>query len=391
MILKDGKSRTSAEYVDNWESMAVSLSAMVLLMQIRPGGKKIGMFSRFVELLKRDIVKGFLCLAMVVIIWVASGFIAQAIYTEYHFTNFAAISVYSLTIGMVNLLPLFWRKVKREDLPSTLQLGTLGLLWQFGQMLFIISLMYTTMGTNMALQSCSGAFSYLFSMLILGYSFRIKSGLGVLLVTGAVVLASLYPAEPIDKSPDSSTIKETAVGFVLAIAAAVNGALFSTLFKKWVTKHANSDLIFGFFGIVAIFVGVPLVVIFHFTGLQEFQVPSWQVILLILADAILCSVICNKFFFPRAFIYLTPVTVQVGLTMTIPLSYLVTLAFLHTHVYHALAFVAAALVIVAVVIVSYDQAKYKAILDAKDKLATESTVDETKQESMETQTNTVSA
>jgi drug/metabolite transporter (DMT)-like permease len=353
------------------------------------------MSSRVLQLLQHDLIKGFLCLAMVVIIWVASGFIAQAIFTEYKFYNFAAISVYSLMIGMVNLLPLMWRKLKRDDLPTTMQIGVLGLLWQAGQMLFVISLMYTTMGTNMALQSCSGAFSYIFSLIILKYDFRWWSAFGVALVMGSVILASFYPAEAIDKSQDSSAIKETVTGFVLAIAAAMNGALFSNMFKKWVTKPANSDLIFGFFGVIAIVVGIPLLVIFHYTGVQQFEVPSWQVALLILADAIICSVICNKFFFPRAFIYLTPVTVQVGLTMTIPLSYIVTIAFLHTHTYHWLAFVAATMIFVAVVIVSFDQAKYKTILDEKEKEATANEtndIEESKEHSVATEAgHTVSA
>jgi solute carrier family 35 protein F5 len=191
-------------------------------------------------------------------------------------------------------------------------------------------------------------------MLILGYSFRIYSAIGVLIVIGGVTLTSLYKAEHVG---NTTVIHETVKGIILAILAAVLGGLFGSLFKKWVIREKNSGIVFGLFSIVATIVGIPTIIICHYSGLQEFQIPSWQAALWFVGDAILCSVVGN-FFFAQAYIYLTPVAVQVGLTMTIPVSFLITAVFLKSHAYPAGAIVGAVLIFSAIILVSWDQFRY---------------------------------
>jgi drug/metabolite transporter (DMT)-like permease len=310
-------------------------------------------------ILKHNLLKGYACLAIVVAIWTASGYLTQGTFTQYNYENSIAIPAYSTTVGLVLLLPLAWRKVDRSDLPTFTQMGLLGTLWLIGQLLYLLALLYTSMGTVTAVVASSTAFSFLFSVVILKYDFRIISALSVLVTIAGVTLTACFKAEAV-RTDDSEEmiINETVHGIVVGLASAVVSGLFNCLFKKWVKDDTNSGIVFGSFGIVGIFVGIPVIVISHYTGIQEFQMPGWQVAVRILGDAVMCSVVCN-YFFSKTFIYLTPVIISVGLTMTIPIAFVITALILKTHSYPPMAILGGTLIFLAVIAVSYDQAKYE--------------------------------
>lgn len=311
-----------------------------------------------IELLKHHLVKGYLCLAVVVTCWTASGYLTQGTATIYNFDNWVALPIYSMTFGLILLLPLTWRKVSMCDLPTVPQMGILGVLWLICQVLFVLALMYSSMATVTAVSASSTAFSYLFSVIILKYKLRLVSVLSVLVAIGGVVLTACFKGKALASDSDEKVINETVYGIVMALVAAVGSGLFSCLFKKWVKEDTNSGIVFGSFGFVGITVGIPVIIICHFSGIQEFQVPCWQAALRIVADAFMCSVVCN-FFYSKTFIYLTPVIISVGLTMMIPITFILTALILRTHEYPPLAIFGVCLIFLAVVAVSYDQAKYE--------------------------------
>ena len=300
--------------------------------------------------------KGYICLSIVDATWIASGYVAQIVFTVFDFHNSIAMAVYSVIFGLVLLSPLLWRKIDMAELPSIFQMGSLGLIWLLGQFLYLLSLRYASMSTATAVSGTATAFAYIFSILLLKYDFRWVSGVGVLACIGGITLTALFRAEAADS--EQASTPETVQGILFAAVGAVNSGIFSCLFKMWVRDDKNSGIVFGSFGFVGIVFGIPAIAISHFTGFQEFEVPTWQTALLILADAFICSVICN-YFFSKTFVYLSPVIVQVGLTMTIPISFVITAAILRTHSYPAMAIVGVVMIFLAVVVVSYDQAKYE--------------------------------
>jgi drug/metabolite transporter (DMT)-like permease len=145
------------------------------------------------------------------------------------------------------------------------------------------------------------------------------------------------------------------------------GGLFACLFKKWVNVEQNSGIVFGLFSVVAVIIGIPTIVICHFTGIQEFQVPDWRAALLTVADALLCSVVGN-YFYAKCYVYLSPITVAMGLTLTIPVSFVITAGILKTHIYPYQAIIGVALIFIAVVLVSWDQAKYEKTLSQRNQV-----------------------
>lgn len=300
--------------------------------------------------------KGYICLGIVDATWMASGYVAQIVFTTYGFKNSIAMAVYSVIFGLILLCPILWRKIEWTDLPTKAQMFVLGVLWLGGQLLYLLSLMFASMSTSTAISGTATAFAYIFSIIMLKYSFRLISAVGVTVSVVGITLTALFKADTNDQ--ENHVITETVQGILFAGLGAVNSGLFTCLFKLWVKNEENSGIVFGSFGFVGILIGIPIIVISNYTGLQAFEVPSWEAALLIVADAFLCSVVCN-YFFSKTFIYLTPVIVQVGLTVTIPISFIITALILKTHIYSTWSILGIVLIFLAVAVVSYDQAMYE--------------------------------
>lgn len=338
-----------------------------------------------VPLPKSTIILGYICLTAVVLQWVASGFVAQTVFTTFNYQSTVAQTVYNLCFYSVLLIPhiVTHQRRKRSDineegvsaidyvLANKLKVLGLGCIWLSAQVVYVMSLLYSSMGKNTAVSSSSSAFSFVFSILILGYEFRIVSALGVLGTIGGVVMTSLFrPDEIIDPSnTDTFEIVDSAQGYIMAVSAAVCFGLFSCLFKKWIKEDKYGGVVFGSFGLISLVIGLPLVLICHYTGLQTVAAPGWQAALLITADAILCCFV-NNFCLSRAFIYLTPVVVLVGLSMTTPLSIFVDVVILGKTAYSTLNVVGVCLIILAVLVVGYDQNIYEKKLDGMKQQST---------------------
>ena len=332
-----------------------------------------------IPLPQSSLIWGYICLTAVVLQWVASGFLTQTVITTFNYRSTVAQIVYNLCFYSVLLIPyIVSHNRKKASSGSTSELSpidyvlankwkvlSLGCIWLGAQVIYVMSLLYSSMGKNSAVSSSSSAFSFVFSIFILGYQFRIVSAVGVLGTIGGIVMTSLFrPEEVSDPSSagDDFQIVESAQGYIMAVSAAVCFGLFSCLFKKWIKEDKYGGVVFGSFGLISLIIGVPLVIICQFTGLQAVTVPCWEAALLITADAILCC-FANNFCLSRAFIYLTPVVVLVGLSMTTPLSVFVDVVILGRRAYSALNIVGICLIILAVLVVGYDQTIYEKQLE----------------------------
>jgi solute carrier family 35 protein F5 len=335
---------------------------------------------KWIRLPRSTLLLGYLCLTAVVLQWVTSGFVAQYITYGLLYKCTITQTVYTLCFYSVLLIPHLILAYKSQRTNGTvcssadlsplqfvmsnkIKVSILGGLWLCGQVVYVMSLLYTSMGTNTAVSSSSSAFSFVFSMIVLGYAFRWLSGLGVAVTITGVVLTAIFPAES-TSSTDSNSTPETVEGIIMAVSAAACFGLFSCLYKKWIVKDNYGGIVFGSFGVVAFIVGIPIIIIAHFAGLQTFVLPDWKVWLIITADAIMCCFV-NNVCLSRAFVYLTPVIVLVGLTMTTPLSIFVDAVIFSHHNYSTLNIVGLSLITIAVLVVGYDQAIFEKTLDQR--------------------------
>lgn len=218
---------------------------------------------------------------------------------------------------------------------ETFQLSLLFIiLWFTANLVTNASLSYTSVASQTILSSTSSFFTLIIGFLksvekvsqskVLGI---LLSFAGVLIVTKADTTAT--SSNPIDTNPNADPNKSTLViiwGNLLALAGALIYGIYTILLKQKITipnshkeRNLNTHLFFGFVGLIC-FLGLwPILIILHFTGVEEFELPPTLLMteLLIINAGI---TFISDFCWCNAVLLTSPLTVTVGLSMTIPLA-----------------------------------------------------------------------
>lgn len=208
----------------------------------------------------------------------------------------------------------------RETIRLSLQFVVL---WFTANYVMNSSLSYTSVASQTILLSTSSFFT-----LIIGYFYSIEkvnrnkiAGL-VLSFAGVVIVTE------IDASSTNSRASPKWVvwGNTLALLGAVIYGAYTTLLKKKITIHnsqlernLDTHLFFAFVGIFCLLLLWPVLLILHLTGLESFALPHTRqvtTVLLINAAITFVSDLC----WCKAVLLTSPLTVTVGLSMTIPLA-----------------------------------------------------------------------
>ena len=282
----------------------------------------------------RPEILGYILLGSVVVIWVSSGFFIQYLFKQSEFDHPVTMTV--MSIGLCSLLlllpssspdPLSDRKaslVSRKK-STLIYMWWLGLIWLAAQLLYNVSLRYMSVSSNTAIASSSSLFTFLFSVKFLrGYSFT-PTAVAALACScaGILLLSSL---ENTNAKNNSSFI-----GFGMALISCACYGLFTTLLKRFtLSSPVPVTTMFGYFGVVAILVGTPLIMLSDYTGFDAFALPRTTVAIFgIVANAIIGSVL-SDILLAKAVILLNPVTVSIGLSMSMPLSLLMDSVVVHS-------------------------------------------------------------
>ncbi|KAF4740712.1 hypothetical protein FOZ62_028635 [Perkinsus olseni] len=312
---------------------------------------------------------GLIVLALVIIIFVASGVAIQLIFTNGDYRKPLALTVYSLTLAalLLPIQPLLGRCRSESGSgnsdgsecrdhstaarwPRKRYVCLLGVLWFAAQLTYNTSLLYTSVATNSSLSSSSAIFTFIFSIVILRYPLlRVVPILATLLCVSGVVVTAINQPKP----DASSAVRETPLGYVLALGSACCYGVFTCCLKRWVLDEGRMVYVFGMFGVIALIIGVPSVIVCHFTGLEKLVLPTWAQWGAITANAIIGSVV-SDYMLSVAVILLSPLVVSLGLAMTIPLSLLADGLILRLHTFKAIYLLGAALVFTAVGLISWD-------------------------------------
>ena len=318
--------------------------------------------------LSRSEAQGFLLLSSVVVIWVLSGFFIQNLFAS-HYNHPVAMTVFS--VGLCALLlcvPRSWREgaeyekknvlgrslisdVQNDEISlpiSTRQVFTLGLVWIAGQLSYNVSLKFMSVSSSTAVSSMSSIFTFGFSWIFLeGYRATVYSVVAILLSTiGIFVIAYSQPA--------GAGVEESPVGFFIAGLSCCCYGLFTTLLKKWNTNRpASVTTLFGSFGVVALCVGIPLVGLAHQTRFDEFEFPSKSAVFGMSLNAVIGSVV-SDILLAKSVLLLNPITVSLGLSLTMPVSMFVDSVVLQAHSFKAAYAVGVVLQFASVYCISVD-------------------------------------
>ncbi|CCD23755.1 uncharacterized protein NDAI_0C00940 [Naumovozyma dairenensis CBS 421] len=231
--------------------------------------------------------------------------------------------------------------LKRLSLKETIKLSAeFCILWFLANFATNASLAYTSVASQTILSSTSSFFT-----LFIGALFHVEM-INPLKVIGSTVsfIGIMSVIESDSHSlrkgrhlPTSSSIDENGndttrilIGNLLAIAGALFYGIYSTLLKRKVKDESriNVKIFFGFVGLFTLVFLWPTIIILHYLGWESFEIPTDpRVICIVLMNCMITFV--SDFCWAKAMLLTSPLTVTVGLSITVPLAMVGDLIFKH--------------------------------------------------------------
>lgn len=200
------------------------------------------------------------------------------------------------------------------------------ILWFSANLVTNASLSYTSVASQTILSTTSSFFT-----LLIGYLYSIEKInqnkiLGIVLsFTGVIIVTKIDAASEVS-DPASNNNWLIIWGNLLALSGALIYGIYTILLKfririKGSTKerNLNTHLFFGFVGIYCVLGLWPVIIILHLTKVETFELPpSGYIISLLSINAFITFI--SDFCWCKAVLLTSPLTVTVGLSMTIPLA-----------------------------------------------------------------------
>lgn len=199
------------------------------------------------------------------------------------------------------------------------------LLWFTANLVTNASLSYTSVASQTILLSTSSFFT-----LILGYLYSIEKinrykVLGIVLSFSGVIIVTKMDVNT-NTPPEDQPHYLPLWGNALALMGAIIYGGYTILLKHKITqphtkeeRSLNTHLFFGFVGLFCALFFWPISVFLHFTRIETFEVPLSKLVWgLLSANAFVTFV--SDFCWCKAVLFTSPLTVTVGLSLTIPLA-----------------------------------------------------------------------
>lgn len=208
-------------------------------------------------------------------------------------------------------------------------------LWFLSNLFNNASLLYTSVSSQTILSSTSSFFT-----MIIGFLFRIEnfnylklfgialSFTGVCLVTNNDLVSSLISTTTTttnitlsgdDKDGNKNLI--IFIGNLLALGGALGYGIYSVLLKLKVKNDERMDMriFFGFVGVFNTLFLWPPILILHYIGIEKLELPpNYKILNILLLN---CSIsFLADYLWAKAMILTSPLTVTVGLSLTIPVA-----------------------------------------------------------------------
>ncbi|CAR28069.1 hypothetical protein ZYGR_0N05580 [Zygosaccharomyces rouxii] len=317
---------------------------------------------------------GLVMLAVVIVLWVLSSFLISLIFENDAYRKPFFITYFNTAAFLLYLLPTggtIWknyityghwdveRELRREQegersvqddmhsplipkdsedesqkrlsLGDTIKLSAeFCIIWFLANFVTNASLMYTSVASQTILSSTSSFFTLFVGSLCNVESVNkakvvgsLVSFMGIMLVTGSDSTHAFKLAE------NSEGVK-TLLGNLLALAGALLYGVYSTLLKRRIRdeNRVNMTLFFGFVGLFTLVLLWPVMVLLHYIGWETFQLPKTPTVITIVLFNCLITFI-SDYCWASAMLLTSPLTVTVGLSITIPFAMMGDFIFKH--------------------------------------------------------------
>ncbi|CCF57542.1 hypothetical protein KAFR_0C05510 [Kazachstania africana CBS 2517] len=224
---------------------------------------------------------------------------------------------------------------QRLSLKETIRLSAqFCILWFLANLATNASLAYTSVASQTILSSTSSFFTLFIGALCQVETLNHSKIVGSIISFGGIILVTHsdanhkhvpYKPGPGIKDVTSPFSGKTSMlilfGNFLAIAGALFYGVYSTLLKLQVKDEdrINMKIFFGFVGLFTLIFLWPSIILLHFLNIETFEIPRDPRILCIVGLNCIITFI-SDFCWAKAMLLTSPLTVTVGLSITIPVA-----------------------------------------------------------------------
>ena len=161
---------------------------------------------------------------------------------------------------------------------------------------------------------------------MLDEAISISKSFAVALCFAGIVVVTVTDAKddnPATSAGATGSYDEAELGDLLSLGSAVSYAVYTVTLKKVVKSESriNMMLFFGLLGVVNAVAVVPILGMAHLTGVEAFEWPSRQTLVLLTVNGLIGTVV-SDYLWARSVLLLTPLISTLGLSLTIPCSML---------------------------------------------------------------------
>ncbi|KAK5779177.1 hypothetical protein RI543_003063 [Arxiozyma heterogenica] len=248
-------------------------------------------------------------------------------------------------LNKMNTGSVIFHDENRLSLPETIKLSAqFCILWFLANFATNASLAYTSVASQTILSSTSSFFT-----LFVGALFNVESINRLKLLGAFVSFFGIMLVTKSDSNPKKCRNFQTGmicpenelnssstdtfyilIGNMLALAGAFFYGVYSTLLKRKVKdeNRINMKIFFGFVGLFTLLLLWPSLLLLHHFGWERFEIPTDpRIILIILSNCFITFI--SDFCWAKAMLLTSPLTVTVGLSITIPVAMLGDFLFRH--------------------------------------------------------------
>ncbi|KAL0488873.1 vacuolar membrane protein [Acrasis kona] len=186
-------------------------------------------------------------------------------------------------------------------------------LWLLANLTYNYSLLYTSVSSNTVINSTSSLFTFIIGLFVGIDSFSLSRFLAIGVCIGGVAMVT-YSDE---QGPDGSF---PLLGNMLTLAAAFLYGVYTTVLKVFIPEGETivpTPLLFGFVGFINSILVWPLFFVAHFSGVETIELPDWKVFLALLLNGLIGTVLSDTLW-ALSVILTSPIVVTIGLSLTIP-------------------------------------------------------------------------
>ncbi|KDO20525.1 hypothetical protein SPRG_14284 [Saprolegnia parasitica CBS 223.65] len=265
-------------------------------------------------------VIGVSCVVVVAIIWTFASVLVQYVFHDLGFNKPFFLTYVANSLFAVNLPLYYGGKYLGYVVPSSRQASArdtlvisaiVAPLWFLANFTYNISLNMTSVTSSTIISSTSAMFTFGLSIAYLGerFSYAKLGGVGLCMLGNSATVFN----------DSGNTTRDNVWGDVLAVFAAFMYGVYTTAIRRLIPDEGKVSLglFFGLLGLLNFVCLLPLVLVLHWTQLENLSGLTSEILGLLTIKGLFDNVL-SDYLWALAMLFTTPTVATIGLSLTVP-------------------------------------------------------------------------